>query len=54
MAIVIKEILVKTTIGKDSAAGPAFSKEEIRKLKREIIRELDFSMEKRSKKRKER
>lgn len=53
MAIVIKEITVKTTIVRNSAPA-AFSKEAVEKLKREIISELNFNRLKQNHKRKER
>lgn len=53
MAIVIKEITVKTTIVRNSAP-PAFSKETVERLKREILSELNFIRLKQNNKRKER
>ena len=53
MAIVIKEISVKTTIVRNSAS-PALSREAVEKLKREIINELSFIRLKQNNKRKER
>lgn len=53
MAIVIKEITVKTTIVRNSAPS-ALSKETVAQLKREILSELNFIRLKQNNKRKER
>lgn len=45
MAIVIKEIIVKSTINRNSSEA-ALSQEILRKLKREIVQEVIKTLEK--------